>query len=265
MRVRDYKPQPVTFGAALAWLRQFPSEDRPAMRRLLDHVTYVSAKSMERTMVALNSRLLSQLARRGVKPNQVIYVSVHEAGSSSAALLNMLRDSGRLERLRCTFVDSNNKLGLHKATSTIGTGAIIYVDDFAGTGNQFCAVRDFVAQSIVGTFSEFLLIHTACEEAIYQLGQKNAVQPFHHRVHSKGERPLHENSSLFADDLRDRLRERALQLSGGFGLGYHKLATMVMFSRNAPNTSPAFFRGSLGQYPVRGIFPRTTDLAKPLL
>ena len=259
-RFHDYKPQPLTVSSVVAWINQFPPEDRAALRILLERVTYVSEKEMESTMVELNRKLLAQLANQGVGPERVIYVSVHEAGSSSAALLNMLRDSARLERLRCTFVDSNDKMGIHRETSRIGSGAIIYVDDFAGTGNQFCGVRDFVSQSIVGTFSEFLLIHTACEEAIYQLGQRNAVQSFHKNVHSKAERPLHENSSILPDDVKDRLRERCLMMSRKFGLGYSRIASMVVYSRNAPNTVPIFFRGSLGQFPIKGIFPRTTDL-----
>ena len=41
---------------------------------------------------------------------------------------------------------------------------IIYIDDFVGTGNQFEKARNFAQQSVVGTFSEFLLVPSICEE-----------------------------------------------------------------------------------------------------
>ena len=52
-------------------------------------------------------------------------------------------------------------------------GALIYVDDFVGTGNQFCEARDFAMKNVLApTFSEFLLVPSICEEAIYQIGTR---------------------------------------------------------------------------------------------
>jgi hypothetical protein len=141
----------------------------------------------------------------------------------------------------------------------IGEGALIYVDDFLGTGNQFAKERDFVASTIVGTFSEFVLAPSICEEAIYEIG-KRGVEAFTGHVHSKAERPLHANSAFFEREEKLRLEMVCKGINKNGSLGYKGLATMVVLYRNAPNTVPACLRGSLNQKPFKGIFPRTTDL-----
>lgn len=135
----------------------------------------------------------------------------------------------------------------------------MYVDDFVGSGDQFCTARDFAMTSVVGTFSEFLLVPSICEEAIYEIG-KRGIEAYAGHLHSKAERPLHDNSNLFEATCKQRMRELCSGISPKMGLGYKELATMVVLYRNAPNGIPAILRGSLNQKPFRGVFPRTTDL-----
>jgi len=70
-----------------------------------------------------------------------------------------------LERLGCHLVDSKDAVGLANLFQKIEGGAVVYVDDFAGTGNQFCGVRDILAPLIPTTFVEFVIMPAMCEEA----------------------------------------------------------------------------------------------------
>jgi len=259
LRFHDYKPQGVTFASTVRWINQFPPEDRRTAGRLLENVIYLSEARTRQILVEQNAALMKTLTDAGLKPSQLIYVQVHDAGSSSPVMLNILRDAAQLERRGCRFVDARDSIRLNKTTNEVGEGAIIYIDDFVGTGNQFCEERDFVAQSIVGTFAEFLLVPSICEEAIYKIAARG-VEAFAGHVHSKAERPLHANSTLLDSASKERMKEVCKGISPRFGLGYKDLATMVVLYRNAPNTVPIIFRGSLNQKPFAGIFPRTTDL-----
>lgn len=174
-------------------------------------------------------------------------------------MLNILRDAARLERRGCKFLDSKDIPGLQQITNDLAEGAIVYVDDFAGTGLQFCRSRDYSAQYIVGSFAEFFLLPCVCEEAFYKLGERG-VEAYTDRLHSKAERPLHENSTILDPQKKVRLTELCLEIDPKWGLGYQGLATMVVFHRNTPNTVPLVIRGSMGQNPKVGILPRTTDL-----
>lgn len=258
-RFYDYRPQPVTVDSIKAWVQQFEEKDQKAVLVLLDRVFYLSEKNVEKLLLDLNNSLLARLDESQIPLKNVIYVQIHEAGSSSPVILNMVRDRALLERKGCHFVDSKDVRALNELTNKIENGAIIYVDDFAGTGNQFCEVRDFVATYIVGNFSEFFLLPYICEEALYELG-KRGVEAVSGYVHSKSDRPLHPNSSILSSTIKKRLIELCLRIDQKGGLGYRNLATMVVLYRNAPNSVPLILRGSLKQKPWVGILPRTTDL-----
>jgi hypothetical protein len=222
-------------------------------------VIYISESKTREILVYQNAALMKRLLAAGLKPKQFIYVQVHDAGSSSPVMLNLLRDAAGLERMGCKFLDAHDSMRLIKTMNEIGEGALIYVDDFLGTGKQFCGERDSVANIMVGTFSEFLLAPSICEEAFYEIS-KRGLEAFTGHVHSKAERPLHANSPLFVQAEKERMELICKGINKGGALGYKGLATMVILYRNAPNTVPAVLRGSLNQTPFKGIFPRTTDL-----
>jgi hypothetical protein len=259
LRCHDYKPKPLGWFSVRNWTKQF-KKDRRLAERLLDNVIYISESRTRDILVDQNAALMKRLADAGLPPKKLIYVQVHDAGSSSPVMLNLLRDAANLERFGCKFVDVHDTMRLTKMMNELGEGALIYVDDFIGTGNQFCGERDYAAKNfVVNTFSEFLIAPSICEEAYYQIGTRG-IEAFTGHVHDKAERPLHANSTLFKKEEKDRLELMCKGINAKFGLGYKGLATMVVLYRNAPNTVPAILRGSLNQTPFVGIFPRTTDL-----
>lgn len=259
LRFPGYLPQPVTFKGVSRWIKQFKPHDRKHVSRLLDKVIYLSEARVKRILVEQNDALMRRLAEAGLPPEKLIYVQVHDAGSSSPVMLNLLRDAAGLEQRGCHFLDANDTLGFNRKTNELGEGALIYVDDFVGTGTQFCAARDFAAQFIEGTFSEFLLVPSICEEGLYPLGQRG-IEAFSGHVHSKVERPLHENSSLLDRKTKDRLIAMCNEIDPRMALGFGGSAVMVVLYRNAPDNVPILFRGSALQTPFIGIFPRTTDM-----
>lgn len=259
VRFRDYRPQPVTLRSAMRWLRQFEKVDRKSVSSLLDKVVYFSAKKVREALVQQNAALMSHLEAAGLSPDRLIYVQVHDAGSSSPVMLNLLRDAAQLERRGCQLLDGKNALELHRLTNRIGEGAIIYVDDFVGTGSQFCESRDFVAQNIVGNFSEFLIVPAICEEGLIEVG-KNGVEAYSAHVHGKAERPLHANSSILERPIKMRLLELCDKIDSRIGPGFGALASMVVLYNNAPDNVPVILRGNENQDRYVGIFPRTTDL-----
>jgi hypothetical protein len=141
------------------------------------------------------------------------------------------------------------------------SGAIVYVVDFAGTGQQFSRGRNWAAHFFVGSFSEFFLAPVICEEAERTISELGAVIVASLK-HSIGEKRLHPDNH----SLPDRTKQRLVSLSEKIGkrqhrvLGFKQLATMVVLYRSAPNTTPLILLGSRGQSPCTGIFPRSNDL-----
>lgn len=259
MHFPDYKPQPVSINNFTKWLHQFDENDRSIIIHLLKKIIYISEKQTESLLLKLNADLLNKLADEDITIKNVIFVQIHDPGSSSPVMLNMVRDRGRLERKGCYFIDGKNVRELNEVTSKLGQGAIIYVDDYAGTGNQFCTARDYLAEYIVGNFAEYFLLPAICEEAVAELNMRG-IEPKAEIIHKKKERPLHPDSSLISNDVKKKLIEICKKIDSKGALGYKGLAAMIVFYRNSPNSLPVIFRGCMKQKEWKGLFPRTTDL-----
>ena len=260
-RLKDYEPSPVTVLSLLRWARQFPPEFRSDLLRLATGIRFVTRQEVVQSLLELNSRVIAALRKDGVGYDRVIYVTTDSAGSSSGVMLNMLRDRGNLERKGVKFLDSRDARGIREMTTELGHGALIYVDDFAGTGKQFTRSRTRAAQYVVGTFSEFLLLPCICEEAIDRVAGSGVV-PLAGFTHEKSDRPLRAECSDLSADCREALINLSVEKfrDRRVSLGFDGLATNVVLYRNAPNTTPLIFRGNLRQTPIRGIVPRWDDL-----
>ncbi|NOS68451.1 MAG: hypothetical protein HOP33_00785 [Verrucomicrobia bacterium] len=262
-KFRGYEPQRVTRDSFKRWLYQFDDPvDRKLVLELLDSIVYLDEQQVKRALLDLNRALLQRLEGFGIPPEKIIYVQTDDAGSSSTVVLNFLRNRDGLEKRGCKLIDSNNVRGLNTLTNELGEGAIIYVDDFVGTGDQLAKVRGFIGEYIFGSFSEFVLAPSICEEGVHQLG-RIGIEPVTKYLHAKSDRPLHELSSRLDDLSKRRLIElsRIMDTSCYYrGLGYKYAAGMVVLYSNAPDELPRIFRGSSGQKPKVGLFPRHQDL-----
>src|SRR2546430_8150731 len=201
-----YEPQPVTHDSLKRWLNQFDNQDRQLVLSLLDSIIYMDEEQVARALLELNRSLIQRLEKYGIPPERIIYVQTDNAGSSSTVVLNFLRNRAGLEKRGCKLVDSNNVKGLNDLTNQLGEGAIVYVDDFVGTGDQLAKVRGFIGEYIFGSFSEFILAPSICEEGLHQLG-RIGIEPVTKVVHSKSNRPLHEISTILDDVSKKRLIE----------------------------------------------------------
>jgi hypothetical protein len=259
-RFRGYEPQPVTPRSFMRWLRQYPNDvDRGYLIELLDRVQFIGNREMRTVLFNLNRRLMKRLRKDEIPADHLIYLQIHDAGSSSPVVLNMLRNVGQLEHRNCRLIDGSNAKALNETTDELENGAVVYVDDFLGTGSQFEQVRQFLAPYIVGNFPEFVLAPAMSEEAIHLLGRLG-VEPVTQFVHAKVDRPLHESSSVFDDGAQDRLTKLCFDIDPMFGLGFGSLATMIVFYSGSPDTVPRVLRGSPNQTPMCGILPAYSDL-----
>lgn len=258
-KFRSYRPIKVTPKLVIRWLRQYPSEVRSDLLKLLEGVRFLDERFVTRALVEQNDRILADLRSDGVSLKNVIYVQHDDAASSSPVMLNLLRDSARLERSGAKFIDGRDQLRLSEVTAELNVGAIIYVDDFAGSGNQFISNRAWTSQFIAGSFSEFFLGVVICEEAFMPI-RSAGVAPRAAIIHRLVDRSLFSGCSSLNDESRARLLELGKTLDKRFSLGFKNLGTNIVFYRNAPNSTPLLLRGSVTQQPKFGVLPRTTDL-----
>ena len=172
-------------------------------------------------------------------------------------MCKLLRDQGGLSGSK--FVHATSGSEISKATRSLRTGAIVYVDDFAVTGTQLKTARNDVREFIDGTFSEFFLLPCICEEAM-DVVKAEGVVAIYERYHTKSERPLLPESNFLEAAARERLVEHSNNTWGTTSsLGFEMLATNVILSHGAPDSTPMIFRGDKGQQQWFGITPRWAE------
>lgn len=258
-KCRSYEPAAVTPFSIARWLMQYPVRSRRHLLLLLNHVVFLEKESVLSSLVKGHREIERLLAEDGIDPQHIIYVQVGDAASSSPVMLNMLRDAERFERRRIPVLDSRDVQGISDLTTRLNRGAIVYVDDFSGSGTQFLGARQFTAQFIAGTFSEFFLSAVICEEAMRSV-QDAQIQPVAGLTHAKADRPLDRESSILGENVREELLELGRKLHAKHSLGFRNLGTNVVLYRNAPNSTPLLLRGTLGQEPFFGVLPSIADL-----
>ena len=262
-QLRGYKPQPITPSGVLRWVRQFPIDLQIELVKLAANLRFLSETETTSWLVSLNNGVLERLRDDDIDISSVIYVSTDTPGSSSGVMLNLVRDHANLERRRAIFLHHTEAGKIQKATMRLKRGAIVYVDDFAGTGKQFMRSRKNVAEYVVGAFSEFLLLPCICEEAKERIEQAG-VETQSGFVHHRSERPLLNGSDLLDRNAREEIIALSEEQWGRrVALGFDGLATNVIIYRNSPNTTPLLFRGHIGQEPCLGIVPRFDERSKP--
>jgi hypothetical protein len=262
---KSYRQKRVTFGHAWRWLYQFDRQEREAACAFLEHVIFFDEKQTIQLLLSAHARLIEKLQADGISYDKIIYIQIDDAGSSSAAILNLLRDYAKLEAKGVTFLDSRDIAGIHKATQQLADGAIIYVDDFIGSGSQFNDSQAYMRPFVIGNFSEFLLAACVCEEAKTTL-RHAPISIEAGVVHLKSERPLLDDHTSFDQEHRRRVHEICVRMEADFypALGWKRMATMVVFYRNTPDNCPLILRGCLGQRPLFGLLPRSTDFTRPI-
>ena len=260
-RFRGYEPKKVTLFSLVRWSNQFPKEFRTELIDLVSKIDFISEKQTISWLITLNKRVLEALESHGVSVKSVIYVTTSTAGSSSGVMMDLLRTRANLQRLGAQFFFYDQGEAIQEATKKLERGAVIYVDDFAGTGRQFAKSRGVTAQYIAGVFSEFLLVPCICEEALNKCVQIG-VQAESGFIHKLCHRPLRKESDFLSKERREKLTNLCQQKFGvgKHVMGFNGLATSVVLYRGAPNTTPLLFRGNLRQNPIHGILPRFDDL-----
>ena len=260
-KLRVYEPKRGTIRGIREWAKQFPREHRRVLVRLSRNLEVIAKEAAIRNLVRHNDAVLARLDQAGIGMERIIYITTDKPASSSHIMLGLLRDEANLERRGAHLIDVADIVGIQKKTRELERGAIIYVDDFAGTGKQFMRSRRRVAEHVVGAFSEFFIALCVCEEAVAK-SEREGIEVCTSVVHRKEDRPLHAKGTFLGPNARRDVVELGEKMWKGRSLGFDKLATNVIVYRAAPNTTPLIFRGNLGQSPYRGIVPRFDDLGR---
>lgn len=245
---------PVNEGRIERWLKQFAAKDKDLAARVLDAVDYFDA---QRTAAAFTS-LLGQLAGWDVSPARrngtwrfVAFSS--SAGESGDEMLRRFRHANRLARTSFSELFVHRSQLLQQSLSAEDT--VVFVDDFAGTGDQVVAAWPELQELLPTEPDVHLLLVAATEQAVKRINKETGLIATAEHVLRPNSNVFHRDCHHFTNDEKDTLLEYCAKADSKRPKGYGETGLLVVFNHGCPNNSIAALHSVAPNF--EGLFRRS--------
>jgi hypothetical protein len=255
-----YQPQPVTRDKLWDWLRQFDEQDCDLLIRLVERVNYYDIARINALLRELHRAIRQQLVHDGfAQTRRTIFVPAGGAGESGQEIFRRYRDINRLAQTgaRLLLVPELPEpvVAAQKAREPI---AIIFLDDFIGTGTQ---IRDYwndvLTQVIPPPVPAVYFGTVAATGNGVALAQSETPLKVITAHYIPAIACL--SNANFSADERDRIRTYCMAI-GNQPFGFGDIELLLAFSYGCPNNTISLLCGAKGQRRWKGILPRFNDL-----
>jgi len=226
--------------SVIDWLEQFEIEERPFICQLLKGFKYYGS-----TQVTESVKILCQSILADSKKSQkdIWFVPVGYVAKSGSIIAYYFRVQNNLDQSRFVSPADLSSLPLNESC------AVVFIDDFLGTGNQACQVWENIVRPLYeknGTAFYYATL-VAYVEGQENLRKNTHFLPFAVEVLSEKDSPFTVGNSLF-DNETDRAQcEHIVERYGNrlypnHPFGYRRTQGMVGFFYSTPNnTLPIFW------------------------
>jgi hypothetical protein len=243
------------------WFSNFQEHDKELGARVLDSVTFLKSEDMDTALRSAAARLpgwnKNPPERRG-KWRFVAFSS--SAGESGDTILHRFRTA--LGLTAGQFSD----LFIYKAElMRQGMGAedsVVFVDDFAGTGEQACrAWRGDVKTGMTGLAEllpekpkTYLILIAAGKRAVDRITQETGLKVITRHLLYSGDNIFSVECQHFSSTEKDCLLEYCKRADRKIPRGYGECGFVIVLAHKTPNNSIPVLHAN--HYRWRGLFPR---------
>jgi hypothetical protein len=258
-RLGVYQPQSVDRARLLSWLRKFDPDDYDLAFRSLESVDFYPLPRLQPVLRSLYVDIRTTLHEDGFRPAQIVFVPAGDMAASGSEILNRFRNVNRLERTTVTFAALQQIPEiLYRAQTEERQMAVVFLDDFVGTGSQIVDFWNKAVSSLIHPAQPMYCgVAVACPDGIQRIEKETPIRAI--PSHLLQPRHFLLTSNQFTVAEKDRLRHYCKQIRN-LALGFGKLEVLFAFAHSIPNNSLAIFRGNKGQRGWPGILPRYEDL-----
>jgi len=235
------------------WLAQFKPDDRDLAARILDCVEFVTHEQMTsafRSILAGFPGWHRDETRRAGKWRFVAYSA--SAGESGDSMLHKFRLANDLGLSRF------NKLFIHKRDllrEEIGPeDTVIFVDDFAGTGDQVCANWPEMQELLPLNPAIYLVLIAASTHARTRITDQTSLAVLPYIELTDGDNVYSPQCRHFTPTERGILVGYGKRADKRFPKGHGDCGMVIVFAHNCPNNSIPILHAYHGKW--EGLFRR---------
>jgi hypothetical protein len=256
----SYQPRPVDRDGLRAWLRQIDAAHYDLVLRVLEATQFYDIQRIQGLLAQMHRQVKVQLANDGFRdPENMAFLAFGRVGESGHEIFTRYRNINRLHQTRVLLpMLPDVQQMLYDAENQNRDVALVFLDDFVGTGKQVADYwNDVLSQMIRPTQPLYLAVLAACEEGLNRIANETPFQVV--PSHIVQPRHLFPRSDRFTNDEKAIIRAYCDRV-GNPAMGIGGLGVMLAFAHGCPNNSISIIRGSKRQRNFRGILPRFDDL-----
>ncbi len=243
------------------WLRNFKGQDIDLGARVLDAVTFLKPEDVEdalrRTVDRLPGWHKSKTQRVGKWRFVAFSVSAGESGDS---MLHRARTALGMAG------NQHNEVFIHKAElmqANLGTAdSVVFVDDFAGTGQQACRAWNGDAklgitgltELLPGNPKTYLILVAAGKRAVERIGQETKLKLLTRHVLDKSDDIFAVDCEHFTPAEKDGLLAYCRRADRKKPRGFGDCGFVIVLAHRTPNNSIPVLHANHDRW--RGLFPR---------
>lgn len=243
------------------WLRNFRGQDVDLGARVLDAVTFLKSEDMEVALRDVIGDLPGWHKNKTQRHGKWRFVAFStSAGESGDTMLHRLRTALGLTGRKYA------ELFIHRADllrEEIGTeDSVVFIDDFAGTGQQACvawrgdrkAEITGLAELLPGNPRTYLILVAAGQRAVDRIGQETSLRVIARHVLGPCDDIFSEDCQHFTPEEKNALLGYCRRAYRAHPRGFGDCGFVVVLAHRTPNNSIPVLHMNHPRW--SGLFPR---------
>jgi hypothetical protein len=235
------------------FLGNFTAGDVDLGARVLDAVMFLKAEDMEEALRGIVGQLPGWHRKQTQRQGKWRFVAFStSAGESGDTMLHKCRTALGLTGRHC------NELFIHKSDLLRERlelhDSVIFVDDFAGTGQQACDAWRELAELLPGNPKAFLLVVAAGERALTRIRGETGLRVLTAHVLRADDDIFSDKCRHFTSDEKDQLIAYCRKADRKSPRGFGDSGFVIVLAHKTPNNSIPILHANHDRW--RGLFPR---------
>lgn len=231
----------------------FQRKDIDLGARILDAVTFYRSEDLEEAIRKAVDRLPGWNRDTSQRLGEWRFVafSVSE-GESGHTMLHKARTALGLTGKQ------HNSLFVHKSDllrARLGPDdSVVFIDDFAGTGQQACEAWPALAELLPGGPKPYLVVVAAGDQALRRIAQETGLRVYTHHKLSASDNIFSDTCRHFTGAEKDDLLAYCKRADRKNPRGYGACGFVIVLAHKTPNNSLPILHASHEHW--KGLFPR---------
>lgn len=235
------------------WLNRFAVDHKDIAARLLDCVEIISNQDMRAAFRRILAELPEWHDQEDRRSGQWVFVAREtSAGESGGTMLHLFRNATGMSSTKChslfRYVRDLPGMGLGPSDN------VVFVDDFAGTGDQVCNDWQVMKELLTGKPNLYLLLIAIPIDTIKKIEDETAYRIYYDIALEGRDNVFSSKCRYFNKDEREIIEKYCQKANLVYPKGYGNRGLLLVFHHGCPNNSIPILHEKKQAWV--GLFPR---------